>query len=101
MSTERLFQAEVNRYAWEHGWFYLHIPPSFRGGRLLTHTEGQNGWPDLVAVRGGRIVVAELKAGAGRLSPAQQAWLDAWRQTTAEVYVWRDSNWPEIEEALR
>jgi hypothetical protein len=62
---------------------------------------GDVGYPDLTLVRGGRMVFAELKAQDGRLSAEQTAWLDALKQTKAEVYVWKPSDWPTIKRVLR
>jgi hypothetical protein len=60
------------------------------------------GWPDLVMLRGDRIVVAELKAdGAPGPRPEQRAWLDAWRAVGAEVYVWRPADFGALHEVLR
>ncbi len=104
---EAILQADLNNYAWRHGWRYLHIPPSHRGGVLATQTQGQNGWPDFVALRidprdnwGVRLIVAELKSGRRQPTAEQQAWLDAFRGAGARVYVWRETNIEEIKEVL-
>jgi hypothetical protein len=56
------------------------------------------GWPDLVACRGGRLVIAELKSERGRLSADQSDWLCLLRQVPGvEVFLWRPSDWNEIE----
>ena len=53
--------------------------------------------PDLCLVRGRRLIFAELKTEKGRLTPAQEAWLEAFKalRSTApiEVYVWRPADW--------
>ena len=60
------------------------------------------GFPDLVLVRGDRVVFAELKVDAGKLSTAQLAWLDGLRDTgKVETYVWHPLNWKNIEKELR
>jgi len=71
----------------------------FRPGRTSdgswrTPVEGDaKGFPDLVIIGFGRLVVAELKSQAGKLAPEQAAWLRAWADTGAETYLWRPSDW--------
>jgi len=50
------------------------------------------GFPDLVLLRNGRLIFAELKSEKGEPIPAQQEWLDALREV-ATVYVWKPRNW--------
>lgn len=78
------------------GWRYHHIRRAD-----LAQQQGDPGWPDFLALRGGRIVVAELKAAQGRVEPAQQAWLDAWAAAGAEVFVWRPTDLARIREVLQ
>jgi hypothetical protein len=48
------------------------------------------------------LIVAELKAERGRLSPHQRRWLEAFRAVrTVEAYVWRPRNWDEAIRVLR
>lgn len=77
-------------------WLWHHVRRSDRAQQ-----QGDNGWPDIVAVRGARIVVAELKSAKGRVEQAQQAWLDAWSAAGAEVFVWRPSDLDAIRRLLR
>ena len=63
------------------------------------------GFPDLVLVKGKRLIFAELKTDDGKFSPAQLTWLAAleWvaRDNQAiEVYVWRPSDLEHIKELL-
>ena len=62
------------------------------------------GFPDLVLVRGKRLIFAEVKAERGRGSPEQDAWFTALRSAGRGegqyVYIWRPSNWDEIVEVL-
>jgi len=76
--------AELGGWRCYHPWISLHSP---------------SGWPDVVAVKAGEpLILAELKTAVGRVTPLQQAWLDLLRQAhSVEVYVWRPSDWPEIE----
>lgn len=69
------------------------------------------GFPDLVLVRNGRLIFAELKTAKGRLTADQTGWLaalgdveravDGWVEKFVRVYVWRPSDWPQIEQVLK
>lgn len=60
------------------------------------------GFPDLVLVRGDRLIFSELKTERGKVSDAQQEWIDALNQVPrAEVYVWRPSHWDSVQDVLR
>jgi hypothetical protein len=61
------------------------------------------GWPDIVLAGHGRAIFAELKRERGRVSTAQQGWLDALAEAGVETYVWRPWHWHsgEIEATLR
>ena len=78
---------------------------------LMYHTHrsdrSEAGFPDLVALRGPRMVVAELKALDRRtgkpkkVTPAQERWLRAFRAMRGpEVFVWTPLDWVEIKAAL-
>ena len=58
------------------------------------------GVPDLLLVRDGVILLIELKAASGRLSEAQEAWLEA---SGGQILVYRPDDWfsGEIERLLR
>ena len=66
------------------------------------------GFPDLVMVRGVRLLFVELKSEKGQLTSEQHEWMDAlwevWaKNPTLETYVWRPADWHKgrIEERLR
>lgn len=88
--SEKEFQAAVVNLARRNGWRCFHCHDS---------RKSEAGFPDLVLVRD-RVVWAELKAEAGRLSAAQLAWVEALRAAGTEVHVWRPTDWPEIERIL-
>lgn len=75
------------------GWIWFHDTDSKRN---------HAGLPDIVAVRRGRVLFAELKSSTGRVRIEQRSWLDALADTAAEVYVWRPRDWHAgtIEEVL-
>lgn len=92
---ERVFQQQVLAFARATGWtahwtwVALHSP---------------DGFPDLLLVRGDRVVCAELKRPSGKVSAAQERWLELLRGTgKIEAFVWRntDDGWEQIEEVLR
>jgi hypothetical protein len=95
--TESQFQGAVLGYAKLMGWLGYHTHDSRNSAK---------GFPDLVLVRRGRLVFAELKALTGRVKPEQQEWLEALghvagENTVVEVHLWRPSDWDEIVTVLR
>jgi hypothetical protein len=64
------------------------------------------GFPDWVLCKPPRLVFAELKAEAGKLSDDQEAWLAGLREVEhatrglVQAYVWRPSDYPEVVEIL-
>lgn len=86
-ATEKQFQAWVIDTAKRCGWKYSHTYRALmQDGQWRTTCAV--GWPDLVLVRGPRIVFMELKSKTGRLDPAQDEWLDALAEIPcAEVWV--------------
>lgn len=114
--SEHEFMRHVREYAKAHGWLDYHTHIAKRS------TEG---FPDLVLVRGGRLVFAELKREKkGRVSPAQARWIEELSVVTQAIvaalfdsgqgpvyaaeraelivgaYLWKPSDWPEIERVL-
>jgi VRR-NUC domain len=96
--TERQFERAVVEYAELNHWLVYHTFDSRRSNP---------GFPDLVMTRAGALIFAELKTEKGRLSRAQKQWIGdleavaGWPTDAVEVFVWRPSTWPEIEEVLR
>jgi len=66
--TERQLQDAIKQAALANGWLFYHTHSSIRS---------DPGFPDCVCVRGGSVLVFELKAQKGRVSPQQRAWIDA------------------------
>jgi hypothetical protein len=82
---EKQFLAVVVEAARLLGWRVYHTYDSRRSAA---------GFPDLVAVRGPRLVVAELKTAAGKTSADQNEWLAALAAVPGvEVYEWRPDDW--------
>lgn len=100
--TEASFQRQVIALARLRGWMVAHFRPArtARGWRTAVQGDGK-GFPDLVLVRPPRLVFAELKSERGKETAEQVLWMTSLRATGIEVYVWRPSQWEEIEEVLR
>lgn len=91
--TEAQWQAKVVEYARLRGWTDFHHRVS-KGTR--------HGWPDLALIRPPRLVLVELKRQDGRVTVPQQRVLAQLDQCDGvEVFTWRPSNWPEVEQVLR
>lgn len=110
--SERAFQSAVIDYARLNGWLVAHFHDSRRqaGGRLVGDVDAA-GFPDLTLTKNGLLIFAELKSEKGRLSPQQHDWLTALLKVEAaavhagtppcvQAYVFRPSDWPEIERVL-
>ncbi len=101
--SERAFQASVIRLAQLRGWRVFHARAALTAkGRHMTPVAADGaGFPDLLMLRGNRAIAAELKTEKGRLSPAQVMWLDAFRETPVETYLWRPRDWDALERILK
>jgi VRR-NUC domain len=103
LQTERDFTTTVIDTAHWRGWLICHFRPAMKAdGTWMTPLMADGaGYPDLTLVRGERLVFAELKSEHGRLAPRQKRWLDALRAVKGcEVYVFRPSDWDEIQAVL-
>ena len=79
--TEKDFQNAVVAYAKEKGWLVYHTYDSRRS---------QAGFPDLVMVKGKRVMFIELKSSEGKETEAQSKWLSALEKVEIRVVdVWR------------
>ena len=90
--TERDFSRQVIDLARFRGWLIYHS---------WTSIHSPAGFPDLVMTRKGRLIFAELKRDKGKLTPAQEEWLAALRETAAGVYEWKPADWENIMEILK
>lgn len=105
--SEAQWQATVIDLARTLGWACLHINDSRK--EIVDHATHQRrlvgdrdaaGLPDWLLVRE-RVVWAELKRQTGVTSARQREVLGALERAGSEVYVWRPSDWPEVERVLR
>ena len=101
MSEEDFARAVVD-LALSCGWKVKREPPWRAACRKH---DSAVGFPDLVCLKGSRLVVAELKAEGGTMSPAQREWANRFETAAmyndfVEYYIWRPSDWNDIEEVL-
>ena len=88
-------------------WRVAHFRPAMTRGRWSTPVSADGaGFPDLVLVRGGHVIFAELKSAKGHVRPEQTEWLNALRLAdgpTCSTYTWRPADWfaGRIEEVLK
>lgn len=101
--TEADLLRQVLELATTLGWLHHHDFEQKNYGR-----RSMKGFPDLVLVRGRRLIFAELKSDkkSSKPSPDQEIWLEALREVARywvdmEVYLWRPRDWPEIVEELQ
>lgn len=91
--TEADWQTRVVALARRCHWTYYHTYDSRRSPK---------GFPDLVFMRGDRLIFAELKSAGGGVTSAQRVWVDGLSQVRhLNVYVWRPGDWREVQEVLR
>ncbi len=99
--TEAAFTRDVLTLAKRLGWRTAHFRPARTADGWRTAVSGDGkGFLDLLLLRGGTLIVAELKVGNGKLTPEQAAWVSAWEAAGVAVYLWRPENFDEIEAVL-
>ena len=82
--TEEALQRAVVEEAQLRGWAVYHTYDSRRSSP---------GFPDLIMLRGPRLIAAELKAARGQPTQAQIDWLDRFAQVTeVESYLWNPTD---------
>lgn len=92
LMTERQLQDRIIEAATRGGWRHYHTHDSRRS---------DPGWPDIVLVRGRRMLVLELKRRTGRVSVHQRGWIDALQQVdTLDVRVVRPDDLDDLRDEL-
>lgn len=104
--SEAEFRAQVDELAAIYGWESMHVDPlRGRGGIWRTPTHGSlgKGWPDTVYVNRPRrgLIFVEFKRELGKTTADQDHVLHYLKAAGLEVYVWRPSDFPLIQEVLR
>jgi hypothetical protein len=99
---EAALQKAVEDMLTQFGWKWFHAPdnkPSRSTGRVQRVVPG---FPDIVALRGTRIVIIENKRETESPREDQEEWLEAWRRTgKAEVFVIRPSTMRSLADVLK
>jgi len=101
--TEAEFLSQVIDLARLCGFRVAHFRPGRTAvGGWRTAVQGNaKGFPDLVLVRPGQLLVAELKTERGKLSPEQREWLAAFEAAGVPAYCWTPASWAAIEQVFR
>lgn len=90
--TEKQFLGQVEGLARAYRWRKYHT------WNAMHSTEG---FPDLVLLRGRRLIFAELKSRTGRIRPGQEEWLAELREVrSVSAHLWRPEDWETIEDLL-
>jgi hypothetical protein len=91
--SEARFLANVRAYALAHGWKFYHTHYSCKS---------DEGFPDVVCARAGRLVFLELKSATGKPTEAQMQWLGVLAHSVpgVEVDCFWPEDWPKIQEIL-
>ena len=106
------FLAQVIEAAHLYKWKAVHfrkamIRRATSGGKAKWVTPVQAdgaGWPDLVLLHPerGQLLVAECKSEKGRVTPAQERWLEAFGGlANCWAFVWKPSMWDSIVAVLK
>ena len=100
--SEAEWQAWIVDLARWLGWRCFHPRPAQISGRWATHHTGEPGFPDLTLVHPRRgFIMVECKTQRGRLTPGQKLWHVELDAAGVEVYVWRPSDYAEVEQRLK
>lgn len=85
--TEAQWRTIVKQLLKAYGWKWSYHPPgkTVRGKYITT---GSPGFPDFMAVKGGRVVFLELKTTKGKLRPGQGPWLRCLQSVGGNVEAW-------------
>ncbi len=90
---ERHMQSALEDHLRATGWRFYHAWNS---------QHSAPGFPDVLALRGPRILAAEIKGPKTRVTAEQREWLAAFELAGAEAYLWRlPGDWARVSEALR
>lgn len=78
------------------GWRWSHVR---RSDRALSM--GYPGLPDVLAIRGKRVLAWELKSARGRVTDPQRLWLEVWERVGADARVIRPIDLDAVLELIR
>jgi hypothetical protein len=101
--SEDAWQSRITDLLDLRGWLWIHIRPARTTQGWRTPISGPlgKGWPDIIAVRGDRLVALELKSARGRVSPEQRGVIDALAVIPGvTAMVARPADWAAVQELL-
>jgi hypothetical protein len=78
------------------GYRVAHFRPARTASGWCTPMTGDEGFPDLICARPGRVLALELKAARGRLGPGQAEWLEAMQGAIVHAKVVRPAELDEL-----
>lgn len=85
-----------------YGWQRIaHFRPARTARGWRTPLEGDPGFPDLVLIRDGQLLVREVKSGSGRLTHEQMAWLAGFCEAGVDAGTWHTGDLEGIRRELR
>lgn len=92
--TEAQLQELVISLARCYHWRVAHFRAARtnKGYRTPVAADGA-GFPDLLMLKNGRLVVVELKSDTGKVARRQEEWLEAFYWADAEIATWRPADW--------
>jgi len=103
LMSESDLRSQVTQLAQILGWkvAYFRTAQSQKGWRTPVGADGK-GWPDLVLLKGQKVLFRELKVGYNKPSEEQVRWLDDLQTAGQDARIWTDKDWPEaVMEELR
>lgn len=89
---EAEFQRTVQQAAGYLGWYVVHFP------NMISNPAG---WPDLLLMKNGKVLLLELKGEKGRLGPRQAECHERLRAAGMHIEVVRPSDWDRLEALLK
>jgi hypothetical protein len=89
--NETEWQKQVLKSAHSLGWHSMHIGRTGKHQAVGAKGTLGTGWPDLVLVKGGRILFVELKADKGTVTQEQKDVLML-LQNVGQCFIWRPSD---------
>lgn len=92
--TERQFTDQVIALFRLNGWRVCHFRPARTAKGWRTALQGDAGFGDIVAVKNGRKLLAELKVGRNIAGYEQMLWLGAWGK---DAFLWYPQDWDKIQ----
>lgn len=95
-ANERDFTTAVVNVAKHAGWLVHHSRTAItQSGRWATPIQGTKGFPDLVMVKGERMLVRELKMPRGVVSAEQRQWLASLQEAGIDAGIWYPRDYDE------